>query len=102
MQKYFGASPKDQQRSYWINLYNAGTVQLILQNLPVKSIQNINFSDSSANGPWAKKLFKVEGQQLSLDVIAHLRTYADVDLAARIAKSTKISGYESSCALNGA
>lgn len=62
---------KEQQLAYWINLYNAGTVQLILQNLPVKSIRDINFSSDATNGPWKEKLFKVEGQLLSLDDIEH-------------------------------
>ena len=37
---------RDEQKAYWINLYNALTVDLILQHYPVKSITKI--------GPWYK------------------------------------------------
>ena len=39
---------KNVQLSYWINLYNAYTVKLILDHYPVQSIKDIN----SGGGPW--------------------------------------------------
>ena len=64
------AYSRDEQRAYWINLYNALTVQLILDHYPVKSIRRIKPNLFSI-GPWRKKLITVEGEQLSLDDIEH-------------------------------
>jgi hypothetical protein len=50
--------------AYYINLYNAGTVALILENYPVKSIRDID-------RPWAKKRIRVGAEQLSLGDIEH-------------------------------
>lgn len=60
------------QYAYWINLYNALTVDVILDHYPVKSIRDIAISPGLfAKGPWGRKLVKVEGQVLSLDDIEH-------------------------------
>lgn len=64
------AYSRDEQRAYWINLYNALTVQLILDHYPVKSIRRIKPNVFSF-GPWRKKLITVEGERLSLDDIEH-------------------------------
>jgi hypothetical protein len=61
-----------EQRAYWINVYNAATVDLILGRFPVASIRDINISPGLlARGPWGAKLFSVEGEKLSLDDIEH-------------------------------
>ena len=61
-----------EQRAYWINLYNAKTVELILTRYPVKSIRDINISPGLfSSGPWGAKLMTVEGEKLSLDDIEH-------------------------------
>lgn len=61
-----------EQRAYWINLYNAATVQTLLDHYPVESILKINISPGFfAKGPWGKKQLKVEGEDLSLDDIEH-------------------------------
>ena len=61
-----------EQMAYWINLYNAKTVELILTRYPVKSIRDINISPGLfSSGPWAAKLMTVEGEKLSLDDIEH-------------------------------
>ena len=60
----------EQQYAYWINLYNATTVKIILQEYPVKSILDISF-DLLSSGPWQEPLLEVEGQPLSLDDIEH-------------------------------
>jgi len=63
---------RPEQRAYWINLYNAGTVQVVLDHWPVDSIRDIDISPGFfADGPWGKKLFTVEGEDLSLDDIEH-------------------------------
>lgn len=64
------AYSRDEQRAYWINLYNALTVQLILDHYPVKSIRRIKPNVFSI-GPWRKKLITVEGERLGLDDIEH-------------------------------
>ena len=59
-----------EQLAYWINLYNAVTVRVILDHYPVESIRDIRFSWLS-RGPWKEKLTAVEGRALSLDDIEH-------------------------------
>jgi hypothetical protein len=61
---------RPQQRSFWINLYNASTVNLILEHYPVGSITNISFSFFSF-GPWDEDLLSVEGVELSLNDVEH-------------------------------
>jgi hypothetical protein len=61
-----------EQMAYWINLYNALTVELILSRYPVTSIRDINISPGFfSRGPWGAKLLSVEGEKLSLDDIEH-------------------------------
>lgn len=61
-----------EQRAYWINLYNATTVNVVLDHYPVKSIQRINISPGwFSRGPWQKKLLTIEGEKISLDDIEH-------------------------------
>ena len=61
-----------EQKAYWINLYNALTVRVILEHYPVKSIRDIDISPGLfSNGPWGKKLVRVEGRDVSLDDIEH-------------------------------
>ncbi|MBM3600370.1 MAG: DUF547 domain-containing protein [Alphaproteobacteria bacterium] len=63
---------RNQQKAYWINLYNALTVKVILDHYPVKSIRDIRISPGLfASGPWGKKLIRIEGEELSLDDIEH-------------------------------
>ncbi len=57
------------QMAYWINLYNALTVDLILKNYPVKSITKLGPWYSF--GPWDESLAKVAGESLSLNDIEH-------------------------------
>lgn len=62
-----------EQMAYWINLYNAVTVQVVLDHYPVDSIRDISFGLASwlKKGPWGEKLTTVEGMELSLDDIEH-------------------------------
>ncbi len=61
-----------EQRAFWINLYNALTVKLVLERWPVASIRDIAISPGLFSvGPWGKKLATVEGEPLSLDDIEH-------------------------------
>ncbi len=69
-----------EQRAFWINLYNALTVDLVLKHYPVRSIRDIDISPGFfADGPWGKKLIEVEATPLSLNDIEHriLRPFWD-------------------------
>lgn len=63
--------------AFWVNLYNAQTLKVILDNYPVKSIRDIPstgaglFDFKAYSGPWRTKLMTIEGQKLSLDDIEH-------------------------------
>lgn len=61
-----------EQKAFWFNLYNALTVRVILDHYPVDSIRDIDISPGFfADGPWKKKLVRVEDQPVSLDDIEH-------------------------------
>ena len=63
---------RGEQRAYWINLYNAATVQTILEHYPIKSILDIDTSPGLfAKGPWGDKILNIENQTLSLNDIEH-------------------------------
>ena len=59
--------------AYWINLYNAKTLDVVLERYPVTSIKKINLGGGGlfGSGPWSKKLMIVEGVALSLDDVEH-------------------------------
>ncbi len=59
-----------EQLAYWINLYNALTVKVVLDDYPVDSIREIK-SGFFSIGPWSKKRIEVQAEQLSLDDIEH-------------------------------
>jgi len=61
-----------EQMAYWINLYNALTVKVILDHYPVRSIRDVDISPGLfSDGPWGKKLIGIEQETLSLDDIEH-------------------------------
>lgn len=60
---------RNEQAAFWINLYNAETIRVILDNLPVTSIRNIKSSPFDVKGPWNDVRLNVEGTALSLDNI---------------------------------
>lgn len=63
---------RPEQMAYWINLYNALTVNTILGHYPVRSIKDIDISPGLfANGPWDAKLLHIEGERISLNDIEH-------------------------------
>lgn len=69
---YISGYSAPEQRAYWINLYNAATLKLVLDRYPVKSILDINISPGwFAKGPWGKPLLMVEDEPLALDDIEH-------------------------------
>lgn len=55
---------KNEQLAFWINAYNAFTIDLIVNNFPLKSIQNLD------NGkPWDVKRITIGGKKYSLNNI---------------------------------
>ncbi|SLN25359.1 DUF547 domain-containing protein [Oceanibacterium hippocampi] len=61
-----------EQMAYWINLYNALTVKVVLDHYPVATIRDIDISPGLfSNGPWDAALATVEGQELTLNDIEH-------------------------------
>lgn len=61
---------RKEQLAYWINLYNALTVQIISNYFPVTSIQEINISPGLFSiGPWGANVVTVNNTTLTLDDI---------------------------------
>lgn len=66
---------REEQKAYWLNLYNALTIDLVIDNYPVESIRSISPGTGGKKiveaGPWQQPLVKVAGKQLSLNDIEH-------------------------------
>jgi hypothetical protein len=65
---------RDEAFVYWVNLYNAVTLQIVLENYPVRSIRDIRsrtLDPRGLVGPWRTPRVSVEGRRLSLDQIEH-------------------------------
>lgn len=63
---------RPEQFAFWVNLYNALTVKLILDNMPVASIRDIDISPGLfAVGPWGAPQIAVDGERLTLNDIEH-------------------------------
>ncbi len=55
---------KDDKMAYWINVYNAYTVKLILDNYPTTSIKDIK-------DPWGQRFFKLGSKWYNLNEVEH-------------------------------
>ncbi len=64
---------RNEQLAYWINLYNALAVRVIIHFYPVDSIQDINLTRGpwGGGGPWGKDLIRIDGEMISLNDIKH-------------------------------
>ena len=61
--------PRADRLTYWLNLYNAVTLRLILDHYPLDSIRDLGgFLKKS---PWKRDLVTVGGRDLTLDNIEH-------------------------------
>ena len=61
---------RSEQMAYWINLYNALTVKLIIDHYPIASIRKIRRqSDGPKTTPWSWPLVTIDGVSLSLNDI---------------------------------
>ena len=62
---------RNEQMAYWINAYNAFTVQLIVRNYPVKSIKDIKSGLAFVNSVWDIKFIRLQGFEYDLNNIEH-------------------------------
>ena len=63
---------EDEAHAFWINVYNAKTLDVILENYPVDSIRKINLGGALFRpGPWSKEILNIEGVDLTLDDVEH-------------------------------
>lgn len=69
------ALDRSEQFAYWVNLYNALIVKVVLDHFPVKSIRDISLGGALLatvmGGPWKAKIATVNGLALSFDDIEH-------------------------------
>ncbi len=65
------AYSRAEQKAYWINFYNALTVQVVVSAYPVDSIRDIHESWIPLSGPWDDVHATVAGQELTLNNIEH-------------------------------
>ena len=70
---------ENDQKAFWINVYNAYTISLILQNYPVKSIKDIGGKIYKINTSWDIKFITIGGENYDLNNIEHkiLRKFND-------------------------
>lgn len=64
----YRAWPPSAQIAFWLNLYNAATLKLVMEHYPVRSIRDIR---GLFQGPWDQPLVRVFGQRLSLNSVEH-------------------------------
>lgn len=64
---------RDDQLAYWINAYNAFTLQLIIRNYPLKSIKDIGSKVKIpfVNTPWDIKFIRIGNEEYDLNNIEH-------------------------------
>jgi len=60
---------RDEQMAYWLNAYNAYTVQLIARNYPLKSINDI--TRAGAKSPWDIPFIALDGTRYTLNHVEH-------------------------------
>ncbi|CAN5206550.1 DUF547 domain-containing protein [soil metagenome] len=67
------ALPVKERLAYWINVYNAYTIELVNRHKERESIRNINKSLGflRLKGPWGERIVKAGGQALTLDDVEH-------------------------------
>jgi hypothetical protein len=60
---------RPEQFAFWANLYNAVTIDVVLDAWPVRSIRDIR--SGLTPGPWKRDLVTISGVRLSLDDMEH-------------------------------
>jgi hypothetical protein len=74
-------SARAEKMAFWINAYNALTVDLVADNWPLRSIRDLDGGD-----PWGTRSFTVAGRQVTLNDIEHkiLRPMGDARIHAAV------------------
>ena len=63
---------RDAAHAWWINLYNAKTLDVVLDAYPVASIKDVDLGGSVfRSGPWFAPVITVNGKALTLDNVEH-------------------------------
>lgn len=62
---------RNERLAYWINAYNAFTLQLILDHYPVESIKDIKKGIPFVNTVWDIKFINIQGKEYDLNNIEH-------------------------------
>ncbi len=62
---------ENERLAYWINAYNAFTVQLVVENYPVTGIKEIGGNLPMINSVWDIKFFKIGDTDFDLNTIEH-------------------------------
>lgn len=57
---------RPEQLAFWINLYNAQVMRLVLERYPVATVQELA-PGPAGTGPWSKPAITVQGQSLTLN-----------------------------------
>lgn len=67
------AFAEPERLAFWIDVYNAYTIELIVQHDERESIRNINkfLGLVAAKGPWKEPLVRAAGRRLTLDEVEH-------------------------------
>lgn len=77
LQKISSHHPNDknwssnERKAYWINAYNAFTVQLIVRNYPTESIKDLGGVIYKVNTPWDIRFIEIERHDYDLNNIEH-------------------------------
>ncbi|HEX9647841.1 MAG TPA: DUF547 domain-containing protein [Alphaproteobacteria bacterium] len=62
---------RDEQIAFWMDLYNAAIVDLVLDSMPVNSVLQIRGPGINVVGPWLRPVAQVHGQFVSFNDIEH-------------------------------
>jgi hypothetical protein len=66
-------------KAYWINAYNAFTVQLMTRHWPVKSIKDLGGFIYRVNTTWDIEFIRIGTQKVTLNYIEHKRLRGDFE-----------------------
>ena len=61
----------DAQYAYWLNIYNAITIVIVLEYYPIPSFRAIEGAMKAKKSPWSLERFTQNGVQMSLDQVEH-------------------------------
>lgn len=69
-----GSNASEKEKiAYWINVYNAFCIKLIVDHYPLESIQDLHptVKIPGVNTIWKKDFFKIDGEKMSLHDVEH-------------------------------